>query len=322
MIFLTLRFLTLPSKMILFKKISIPFIAFIYFISFLGCSSNNSEAQDENQEVLQILSTQPINGDYQGVIELGGNGFNSFIINIDSLGNWFLEKAQYGVSNVYENQVSEDSIRDGLEKYIESMLQYNVEAKDIHFIMSSTASSNSKVIAISEVLTEMGYVVNSVDATKEGEYALIATLPKMYEKEGFVVDIGSGNTKISWMENNAIQSIDTYGSKYYVNGTSDETVYSEVVKLLKQVPKQQSKVCFLIGGVPYNLSKQARVDDERYVSLNKPDEYQFDDPKLKAGINIYAAIVESTQSKQYVFDSESNFSIGFLIEKTTLESSL
>ena len=300
----------------LLKKSFSPLVTVLFFMLFVSCAEKK-ETVENKPETLQILTPQPINGQYRGVIELGGSGFNSFIINIDSLGSWFLEKAEFGVSQVYENQVTEDSIRIGLERYFAAMLEYDVPLEGIHFIMSSTAVKNEKVIAISAVLSEMGYEVNSVDARMEGVYGLMATLPKKYENEAFVVDVGSGNTKISWIENNEIKSLETYGSKYYLDSISDKVVYDEILSLTSQVPAAQSKICFLIGGVPYKMSRETAKEDERYTPLLKASEYHFNDPKMKSGLNIYKAIMDGTKCQNPVFDVDCNFSIGFLIDKMT-----
>jgi hypothetical protein len=53
---------------------------------------------------------------------------------------------------------------------------------------------------------------------------------------------------------------------------------------------------------------------ERYVLLGTPESYtQLTAAKTKAGVNIYRAIAESTGCKQFVFDSEVNFTIGYLL---------
>ena len=72
--------------------------------------------------------------------------------------------------------------------------------------------------------------------------------------------------------------------------------------------------CFIIGGVPFELAKKVRKEKERYTTLDAASAYQLDNAKSKAGLNIYKAIAESTGCKQFVFDWDANFTIGFLLE--------
>lgn len=70
------------------------------------------------------------------MVKLGATGFNSFVIRIDNLKNWKLEKSEFGNSLVMENMASDDDIRSGLKKYIGDMLAFGVGGKDLHFVVS------------------------------------------------------------------------------------------------------------------------------------------------------------------------------------------
>ncbi len=52
----------------------------------------------------------------------------------------------------------------------------------------------------------MGFVVNNVTAEQEAKLALKATVPPSFADNSYMVDIGSGNTKISWEENGSLKS--------------------------------------------------------------------------------------------------------------------
>jgi len=295
------------------KVIKSSFILIAIAAWIFSCSA--PEKKVEKKEVsFQFAPKKPIDGKYLGIIELGGDGFNSFIINADSTNLWFLEKAEYGVSNAYDNNASSDEIKTGLESYIEKMLAYNVDGKDIHFVVSSTARKNERVTLISALLDSIGYVVNSVDADEEGKYALIAALPEKFYDNGFVVDIGSGNTKLAWMENGEIRTASTYGAKYYKEGLSDKIVAEDVFGKLKMIPKNKKKHCFIIGGIPYQLAKPYIKDGSRYAVLKTPDTYQIgEDQKFNGGLNIYRTIYNDIDTEVIAFDTEANFSIGFLL---------
>ncbi len=256
---------------------------------------------------------EPVDGKLKGVVELGASGFNAFVISIDNEKNWSLENAEYGASLVYENMATEQDIRSSLKTYIAKMLNFGVDGKNIHFVVSSSAIKSPEVQKIIKGLKTLGYFVNPVNAEEEGIYALQCTLPKLYEDNAFVVDIGSGNTKISWIKDGEIISKETYGSKYFENGVSNETVLSEVQSLSKQVPADKRKTCFIIGGIPFELAKQTRNGKERYTVLNPPEAYVGKGEKQKSGINVYKAIAGGTKCGTFVFDWDSNFTIGFLL---------
>jgi hypothetical protein len=252
----------------------------------------------------------PTNGKLKGVVELGATGFNYFIVKIDGQKNWDLEKAEFGVSLVKEGLATDDDVKSGLRRYIADMTSFGVGARDIHFVVSSGAQKEPIMPKINAALKAMGYVVNVVTPEQEAKYALKATLPSAFVSRGFVVDIGSGNTKVSW---NPGGTIELPGAKYYQNNLPAATVYAEVKSKTSQVPSNLRQTCFIIGGVPYELAKQTRNAKERYTVLKAPADYKAEGAKQEAGLNIYAAIAEATGCKQFVFDWDANFTIGFLL---------
>jgi hypothetical protein len=277
--------------------------------------SQSSSATDGGEKPrFDYTPPGPIAGKLKGVVELGASGFNSFIIRIDADKNWKLEKAEFGNSLVLENMASDDDIRAGLKKYIAGMLDYGVSGRDIHFVVSSGAVKAEGTQKIIGVLKSLKYFVNTVTPEQEGKLGLKSVQPAKYADNSFVTDIGSGNTKISWKEGSKINSVETYGAKYFQNNTSDETVSKEVQAKSKQVPSDKRTTCFIIGGVPFELAKKVRKDKERYTVLDAPSAYQLDNAKSKAGLNIYKSIADATGCKQFVFDWDANFTIGFLLD--------
>ncbi len=278
-------------------------------------SSSESSASDGGQKTaFNYTPPGPVAGKLKGVVELGASGFNSFIIRIDADKNWKQEKAEFGNSLVTENMASEDDIRIGLKKYIGGMLDYGVSGRDIHFVVSSGATKAEGTQKIINVLKSLKYFVNTVTPEKEGQLALKCVQPAKFADNSFVADIGSGNTKISWKEGGKISAIETYGAKYFQNNVSDDVVVAEVKAKTKQIPSGKREVCFIIGGVPFELAKKVRQGKERYTVLDAPSTYNLDNAKSKAGLNIYKSIAESTGCKQFVFDWEANFTIGFLLD--------
>lgn len=255
----------------------------------------------------------PQNGMLKGVVELGAAGFNSFIVEIGDNKNWRLKKAEWGNSLVYDGLASGKDITQGLKQYIANMLDYGVGGREIHFVVSSGAAKVEVTQKIISGIKSLGYVVNTVTPEKEAQLALRAALPDAFRDKAFVVDIGSGNTKISWMEGERINGLDTYGAKYYVDNADPSEVYLDVRSKAAKVPSSKTQTCFIIGGVPYELAKEVRQGEERYTVLKAPGAYDVEGAKEEAGINIYNAIADVTGCRQFVFDWDANFTIGFLL---------
>ncbi|WP_205701554.1 DUF6799 domain-containing protein [Hymenobacter rigui] len=256
----------------------------------------------------------PVEGKLKGVVELGASGFNSFIIRVDKQQNWKLEKADFGTSLVFENLATDEDVRKGLKGYIGQMLDYGVGGRDIHFVVSSGATMADVTRRIVRTLKELGYVVNTVTPEQEGALALKAALPPTFTGKAFVADIGSGNTKISWLQHGIPAALDSYGAKYYQKGIADEAVTRDIVDNAHQVPVELRQTCFIIGGVPYELAKASRQGKERYTVLKAPAAYaELPGAKIKSGVNIYKALVDATGCQQFVFDWDANFTIGYLL---------
>lgn len=256
----------------------------------------------------------PVNGKLKGVVELGSSGFNMFIIRVDAKRNWKLEKSEFGNSLVMEKMATEDDIRNGLKAYISQMFDFGVAGRDIHFVVSSGAATSDVTRRIVKSLEALKYVVNTVTPEREGALGLrVAMLPGFADK-AFVFDMGSGNSKVAWLENGKPRVADTYGSKYYQNNTNDAVVAADVAAKVKAVPTKLRGTCFVLGGVPYELAKTVRQGQEPYTVLRAPEAYpQLTGAKNKAGLNIYQAVAAATGCQQFVFGYDVNFTIGYLL---------
>ena len=258
--------------------------------------------------------TAPVDGKLKGVVELGASGFNMFIVRIDNKHNWKTEQVEYGNSLVMENMATESDIRTGLKAYIGKMLDFGVDGRDIHFVVSSGAATVPSTLRIVKGLEAMKYVVTTVTPEREGALALRAALPPSFSNKAFVVDMGSANTKISWLAKGQPQVQDTYGSKYFEKNINDATVTAEVKAKAAQVPAQLRGTCFVIGGVPYELAKAVRQGTEPFTVLHDPADYsELKGAKIKSGLTIYQAVAEATGCQQFVFGYDTPFTIGYLL---------
>jgi hypothetical protein len=320
-----MKLTTLSKVLITLLLIVGLFFLFRYLIPATDGDQSNEGESIENVDQSKTKSSEvkggtfnfktsaPVNGSMKGVVELGASGFNSFIVTIDQEKNWKLEKAEWGNSLVIDGLATGEDVRTGLKKYIAGMLDYGVPGKDIHFVVSSGAKKVETTQMIIDELKKMNYVVNTVTPEEEAMYALKSVLPAQFEDKAFVIDIGSGNTKMSWMNGDKIVGKESYGAKYYNNGIPDDQVYNEVKNIASSIPADKRSTCFIIGGVPFSLAKMDRNGEERFTQLRNPQDYTADGAKMKSGLNIYKAIQDATSCKTFVFDWHANFTIGFLL---------
>jgi hypothetical protein len=253
------------------------------------------------------------NGSLRGVVEVGATGFNSFVINMDQQKRWEIVSKDFGESLAYEGLATTEDIRLGLKKYLASMFDKGVSKNNMHFVISSGAQKEPKTTTISNELKKMGYVVNLVTPDQEARFAFRSTVPPPFADNSFMVDIGSGNTKVSWDESGTLKTMELPGAKYYEKGMSDEEVYNTVKQQVSRIPEGKRNVGFIIGGVPFTLAKQHRNGEERYTVLKEPGSYKAADKKMGAGLNIYKALTDATNTDTFVFDWDANFTIGFLL---------
>ena len=194
------------------------------------------------------------------------------------------------------------------------MFDKGVAKTDMHFVISSGAQKEPKTEIIANELKKMGYVVNLVTPAEEAKLAFRATVPAAFAENSFMVDIGSGNTKVSWQEGGTLKTLELPGAKYYEKGTSDQDVYNDVKQKMADLPEGKRNIGFILGGVPFTLAKQHRTNEqERYTVLKNPDDYTAADKKMGSGLNIYKGIVDETKTDTFVFDWDSNFTIGFIL---------
>ncbi|MEP1095213.1 MAG: hypothetical protein ABJG78_08895 [Cyclobacteriaceae bacterium] len=287
---------------------------------FARCSfSENSSGEKRTTGDLTSFQTsfdyapeQPVNGKLLGIMELGYSGFNSFIVKMDNQDRWTLEKALYSESHIGDGKVTFEYVLAEIERFKSEMIAFGVDGNNINFVASSSAIRDQKVVGIAEQLRRLDIGLITVSVTQEGTYALHATVPKSLLEDAYMIDIGSGNTKVSWYENGQAQTLETYGSRYKEVGVSDQEARIGIKDAVAQVPSRNRNLCFMVGKIPFLLATLTDNRSKRYTVLEPPDAYSFADAQSQAGLNLYDALWEEA-TISYVFDWDSNYSIGVLM---------
>jgi hypothetical protein len=296
----------------------------VFFIVFLLTSCSKKIDQEENTSLTITNIPQskgksfdykpelPINGKLYAAIEIGSAGLNYFIVNMDKQNRWELVQAGFGESDLIEKTTDIEAVFLKIESYKRKIIKSGVPKNDIYVIASSSAIELRKIEDIRSRLELSGIKLRTVNAEQEGYFDLLATVPKEFVEESFLVDIGSGNTKVTWITEIDTFSIETFGSKYYINDLHDTTAFRVVRDLLLQIPIKNRNLCFMLGGIPYEFAAVTGKKNGRYTILQRPGKYSPSSKKGKAGKIIYSAFyLEPTYS--YIFDWDANFSIGYLI---------
>lgn len=294
------------------------------FIFLCACKNDKSTKELKHQKPLtfNFQPKNPVNGVLKGVIELGASGFNSFIVEVDKDANYKVKRKEFGSSLFIEGMTNASEVNDKFKEYVKKMIEFGVSTKNIHFVMSSGAKMSEIAKLVTPKLKSLGYNIYEVNPEEEGIYALKSVLPQQFKDKAFVVDIGSGNTKISYFQGDSIIVKETYGSKYFQKSIPDTEVYKNVKSIAELIPKQNKEICFILGGVPYHMATNLRKGDERFTILaTEIKEYtalvKDKGKKVESGLNIFKAIADETGCKKYIFDWDANFTIGFLLENHT-----
>ena len=309
------------------KKHKKAHVLILLFVTLVSCKKNiTTKKIDENKIVTKFNYSpkKPINGKLYGVVELGAAGFNSFIACVDENQNWELKKVEYGTSLLVEGMTNTMLVSQKLKQYIDRLVDFDVAEEDIYFVVSSGAIKEDITKLIIKELNSLGCKVNTVTPSEEGKYALLGVLPKEFKRNSFVVDMGSGNTKISYLsEDDSANTIEVFGAKYYQKGFEDKEVYNKVRNEISKLPENRKYKCFIIGGVPYEMATSVvgkeKIDLFTVLNANINVYPKGKGKKFQSGLNIFKAIQDETKVKQTIYLHNGNFAIGFLLAEIAKE---
>ncbi len=285
-----------------------------------GCGTKKEKAENKKPEFEQKIDSfnytriKPQNGQLYATIVLGSSGLDAFIINADSSDNWELIKSMYGESNIITDEAASKSNIQQMGSYIEEFEANGVRQKNTYLVVSSSAVKNNSVKSLISHLDTMDYIQTKiVSEDEESFFALKALLPPEFIDEAYTMDIGSGNTKLSWFEDAIIESEIMYGSNFHLNNLDKEEVLSNIKKSLKSIPEKKRNFCFIIGGAVYEIIKNERVEGNRYTVLKDLNTYSPETKKGQNGLMFLSTMEDELKTQNFIFDWESNFGIGYLL---------
>lgn len=289
----------------------------LLLLILVACSSTEQNSNSKvnsrpsAKKTFEYQPQSPEDGQLMASIEIGSLGLNYFIISIDQQDRWETIRSEFGRSNLIFNESDLGEIETKVESFKNVIIENGVDPSNIHVVASSSSLEFVDTEELKKTVEQLGLQLHLISAKQEANYSLIAAVPKEFTDESFLVDMGSGNTKLSWVNNGDTISIDNYGSKYYLDGTPDSAVFRTFRESLLKIPLKNRNLCFMIGGTPYEFANHSNNRVGRYSILQAPSTYPDNEEKWKAGVVIYEALVLSP-TYSYIFDWEANFSIGFL----------
>jgi len=238
---------------------------------------------------------------FYGGVEIGSKGVKAIALEL-SMSNEEL----YDIKELFRESINTTIISgvketgafslDGIEEtaqavktLINKIKGKGVPAENIFIIASSAISSVKNKEALSDKIKELtGYNTNFLTTKDEVLYNIAGALPAKYYYNSIVVDIGSGNTKIGYLEKVAdninVKSFEIpYGSvslteeakkRGNLNKGLNEVLNREVITILKkEVQKNPAYInrnnVFLLGGAVWALTTLQKPEqiDESYVKL-------------------------------------------------------
>jgi len=186
-----------------------------------------------------------------------------------------------------------DETAQALKTLINKIKQKGVPAENIFVIAGSAITSVKNKENLSDKIKELtGYSTNFLTAKDEVLYNIAGALPASYYYNSVVVDIGSGNTKIGYLEKIAdtlnVKNFEIpYGSvslteeakkKGNLDKGRNEILNKEVITLLrKEVQKNSAYLnrnnVFVLGGAIWSLTTLQKPEkiNESYVKLTVKD---------------------------------------------------
>ncbi|ODA44122.1 TPR repeat protein [Thermodesulfovibrio sp. N1] len=256
---------------------------------------------DATNALLSLMELEQKKSAFYGGVEIGSKGVKAVALEI-SIKNEDL----YDIKELFRESINTTIISgvketgafssDGIDEtaqavkaLINKIKEKGVPAENIFVIASSAISSVKNKESLSDKIKELtGYITNFLVVKDEILYNIAGALPSKYYYNSIVVDIGSGNTKIGYLEKVAdsfnVKSFEIpYGSvslteeakkRGDLNNRLNEILNKEFITTLKkEVQKNPAYInrnnVFVLGGAVWALTTLQKPEqiNESYVKL-------------------------------------------------------
>jgi tetratricopeptide (TPR) repeat protein len=256
---------------------------------------------DANDALFSLMELEKRKSAIYGGVEIGSKGVKAIALEILMKNDELYDIKELFRENINTTIISgvketgtfsSDSINETAEAVktlINKIQEKGVPKENIFIIASSAITSVKNKEALSDKIKELtGYNTNFLTTKDEVLYNIAGALPVKYYYNSIVVDIGSGNTKIGYLEKVAdninVKSLEIpYGSvslteeakkRGNLNNGLNEILNKEViVTLKKEVQKNPAYInrnnVFLLGGAVWALTTLQKPEqiNESYVKL-------------------------------------------------------
>jgi Ppx/GppA phosphatase family len=279
--------------------------------------------------LLALIIYQPT--DVTIAIEVAGNGPKLIIVDetfkpsfIDTRSASPLKDAANGIMNadaMAETTVAIESLLAKAQAFAkENTWQINNE---IIVASSSIAAQKNYKTLLSQIESSTGLKVYTVTAQEEARLVFHATVPTAKRTDALVVDFGSGNSRIAYMNEKTIKEhtipLGTVTATNLMRDL-DKTVFENKIRDLVKISLPKKQVVYLIGGsawamqcliktptegelyIPIDIAKLRALDlTSEYTKILKTENKMtrvFTLPNLHAGSQILFSILENFPADQ------------------------
>jgi len=297
--------------------------------------------------LLALIIYQPT--DVTIAIEVAGKGPKLIIVKekyeplfIDSASASPLKDAANGIMTNYSMTLTTVAVAELLIKGKEKAKEKNWHIKNQVIVASSSISEtkNSKSL-FSQIQSSTGEKVCSVTAKEEARLTFQAVVPKNKRNDALIVDVGSGNSRVAWVdEDDKVKEITiplgTVTATNLMNNLQ-KAIFELKIKELVKIPLPQKETAYVTGGsawalqtiinpptelyTPFGTSKVRVLDIQAEYSKLKSNQHKiskvFSQENLIAGSNLLLGILDNFPENQKIIfvNNPESWVIEFLKEQ-------
>ena len=298
--------------------------------------------------LLALVSYQPLEN-VTLAIEVAGKGPKLTIVDenfkpyfIDTRSASSLRDMANGIMTDDSMTLTTVAVAELLIKGKEKAKEQNWHIKNTVIVASSsiTAQKNYKTL-FSQIECATGLKVLSVTAQYEARLIFQATVPAVKRIDSLIVDVGSGNSRLAWVdEDDKLKEITIpLGTVTATNLMQDldKTVFQNKIRDLVKIPLPKKQVVYFSGGIAWALQTiidsptqlYTPIDIAKLRALDLTNEYNkiaktenkmtrvFTLPNLLAGSHLLFSILDNfTEDQRFIFvNNQQSWMVDYLREQ-------